>query len=72
MRLFSIIILLVISNFSLAQTGSVKGTVTDGENPIPLVNILIVNTTLGSGTNEEGEYEIRGIIPGQYTLKATA
>ena len=72
MRLFSIIIILVISNFSLAQTGSVKGTVTDGENPIPLVNILIVNTTLGSGTNEEGEYEIRGIIPGQYTLKATA
>jgi hypothetical protein len=72
MRRISILLTILLTNLSLAQTGSLKGNVTDGENPIPLVNIIIVNTSLGSGTDEEGEYVIRGIPPGDYTVRVTA
>jgi hypothetical protein len=72
MRRISILLSLLLTNLTFAQTGSIKGKVTDGENPIPLVNIIIENTSLGSGTDEEGEYVIRGIAPGDYTLRATA
>ncbi|MDO5105000.1 carboxypeptidase-like regulatory domain-containing protein [Capnocytophaga sp.] len=44
----------------LAQTVSVKGTVTD-ENKVPLpgVNVLVKNTTRGVSTDFDGNYEIK-------------
>lgn len=56
-----------------AQTGSIEGTVTDaatGE-PLPGVNVVVVETNQGSASDEDGNFEIEGIQPGTYTLAAS-
>jgi len=49
-----------------AQTGTVEGTVTDGESgeSLPGVNITIEGTTTGTTTNMSGEYSITVNDPG--------
>lgn len=55
------------------EQGSVRGTVTDGQTgeTIPGVNVTIVETQQGAASNAEGEYQIAGVQPGDYTLRAT-
>lgn len=51
------------------ETGTLKGTVTDEQGrPIAYANIIIKGTTLGTSSRENGEYEIKGIAPGTYTV----
>lgn len=56
-----------------AQTGTVAGTVTDAEtgDVLPGANIRIENTDTGASTNAEGQYEITGVEPGTYRLRAS-
>ena len=56
-----------------ATTGKIAGRIIDADtkDPLPSVNIVIVNTTLGATTNLDGDYFILNIPPGTYTLKAT-
>lgn len=56
-----------------AQTGKIAGTVVDAETgeTLPGVNVIVVGTTYGAATDEEGEYFIIGVPPGQYTVRAT-
>src|SRR6056297_379102 len=54
---------------SQAQTGNLKGTVTDQRNnPLGNVNIAVSNTSLGTNTDYSGGYEISNLAPGSYTL----
>lgn len=56
-----------------AQSGSVKGTITSdrtGET-MPGVTVLIVELNKGAATNLDGEYEIRNLPAGDYTLRAS-
>jgi hypothetical protein len=69
--LFSAAIILFFSN-AFAQTGNVKGNVSDGEDPIPLVNVIILDTGFGAGTQPNGDYEIRGIPSGEYLIRFSA
>ncbi|MCW9707077.1 TonB-dependent receptor [Fodinibius salsisoli] len=66
--------ILLFSQFANAQTGSIKGTVTDQETKevIPGVNVGIENTTQGAATNAEGIFEITEVAPGNYTLVISA
>lgn len=59
--------------FAAAQTGTLTGTVTDEStgNPLPGVNIFIPELERGSATNAQGEYTIKGIEFGTYTLRAS-
>ncbi len=68
--ILSIIIASTINCFG--QTGNLSGKVTDGVSPIPLVNVLILNTRLGAGTDIHGRYEIKDIEPGNYKVKYSA
>ncbi len=57
------LILLLLLLFNLQASGqaiTVKGTVIDAENnnPIPGVNIVVANTTIGTVTDTEGKYSI--------------
>ncbi len=57
-----------------AFAGVIKGRVTDkatGE-PIPGVSIIVVGTKIGAQTDPDGQFAIKGIPAGVYTLKATA
>lgn len=56
-----------------AQTGIIKGRVTNKINneAILFANILVENTDKGTTTDENGYYEITGLTPGLYNVKAT-
>lgn len=56
------------------QTGIISGRVTDAETnePVPFVNIIVKGTTMGTATDEKGQYTLRSIPPGTYTLAVSS
>jgi hypothetical protein len=56
-----------------AQNGVIKGKVTDKLNnePIGFANILVVGTDFGTTTDIDGNYEITGLEPGLYDIRAS-
>ena len=54
-------------------TGKIAGRVVDASTnePLPLVNILIVGTTVGATTDAEGNYFILNVPVGTYALRAS-
>jgi iron complex outermembrane recepter protein len=60
---------LLISNLILAQTGSIKGKITnrDGEG-IQFVNIILKDTKQGITSNEDGEFLLKNIKVGNQTI----
>jgi outer membrane receptor protein involved in Fe transport len=56
---------------SVAQTGSITGTVIDKLDREPLigVNIIIRGTSFGTVTDLDGNYEIRNIRAGEYSVE---
>ncbi|MEF8817775.1 MAG: SusC/RagA family TonB-linked outer membrane protein [Salinibacter sp.] len=66
-------LLLLVPLGALAQqTGSVTGTVTDGEEaPLPGANVAIVEVQQGAATTADGTYEITGLEPGEYTVQVS-
>lgn len=71
--LLSLLIVIVFSHVTLAQSGRIEGTVIEAETnePMPGVNVVIEGTTQGGQTNMEGYYSIGNVSPGEYTLRAT-
>ncbi|MDH4070731.1 MAG: TonB-dependent receptor [Ignavibacteria bacterium] len=68
---WSILISLLFCSASLlAQTGSISGTITDSETsePVPSANVLIKGTQVGTTTDLDGAFELRGVDPGSYML----
>ena len=57
-----------------SRYGSITGRVYDAatKDSIPLVTVVIVGSTLGGATNEEGWFIINRIPPGTYELQASA
>lgn len=55
------------------QEGTLQGRVTDASSgePLPGVNVYLVGTTLGATTDVEGNYVIRQIPAGIYTVRAS-
>ena len=69
--LFSLLFL--IPEIVSAQTYSISGNVVDSKSkPIPGVNVILLNTTFGSATNDEGAYETLNLPPGNYTIEYSA
>ena len=71
MRYFFISLLLFV-NISYAQKGNVKGKITDGTSPISSVNVVILDTELGTAADENGNYEIKNILVGEYKIRFSA
>ena len=75
MKKLFIAIILLVSPFSGAQDDNIKiyGKVTDKltKQPLPGVNILVLNTNLGAASDLDGKFEIDGLSPGQYQLRAS-
>lgn len=73
--IYAILIMLMIPLISsFAQSGaSIKGKITDSANNEELIgaNIILLNTTIGASTDMEGNYLIRNIPPGTYTLRVS-
>src|SRR5574338_400955 len=67
---FLIIIFIISINITIsAQSGILSGKVSDKNGPLPAVNIFLINTNLGTATNESGIYKISGIPAGNYEVR---
>jgi len=53
------------------QSGAIVGRVTDraSGNPVPDANVLIVGSTRGARTNDQGRYRIVGVPAGTYAVR---
>ena len=70
-KLITLFLVMMFSMISLiAQTGTIKGTVSDKETNQPLVgaNLFISHTSYYGTTNKSGEFIIEGIPQGKYNL----
>jgi iron complex outermembrane recepter protein len=55
-----------------AQTGSVKGSVKTADNqPVAFANVVLKNTNKGATTDSQGQYDIKNVQEGNYTLVVT-
>jgi len=72
-HLFSFTLALLLSIFSYAQTGTVKGFVYDKESgePIIFTNVILKGTSIGIQTDVNGYYSITQIKPGEYVLSVS-
>ncbi|MCC5937455.1 MAG: outer membrane beta-barrel protein [Lunatimonas sp.] len=70
-RLFPLMLLALCSMSVLAQTGSIRGVVTDANSNETIIgaNVLIEGTSQGAATDLDGGFEITQIQPGTYNLK---
>jgi len=75
-KIYLIVVFIFIATFAFAQTGTLKGVITDamtGE-PIPFANIIAErngNQIGGTTTDFDGNYTIKPLEPGNYSVKAT-
>jgi len=54
-----------------AQTGTITGTVADKNGkPLPYANVIVVGTTFGAMSLNDGKFTIPGVPAGTYTIKA--
>lgn len=56
-----------------SQSGSIKGLVKErstGE-PVPVVNVMIEGTNIGTSTDFDGKFELAGINPGTYNVQVS-
>ena len=65
-----VLALLGIGNAAWAQDGTIAGTVLDAETEqtVPGANVIIDELQQGTATDAQGEFELAGIAPGEYTL----
>lgn len=68
---FACLLVQALPDTSLAQTGKLAGTVTDGAtgDPIPGATVVLEGTTLGTATDAEGHYFLIGVRPGTYSVR---
>ncbi len=73
-RFFSFIICLLCWNTYLwaGTTGKIVGVITDAQTgeSLPLVNVIVDETTMGAASDPEGYYVILNVTPGRYNIIA--
>ena len=65
-----ILSIFIVKNLS-AQTGHIKGRITDGNTPLQFAAIGLTGTPFNSTTDQDGKYEISQIPYGNYELQVT-
>ena len=57
----------------VAQSGIIKGTITNSINnePISFATVLVLGTDSGTTSDLDGNYEVRGLAPGLYSIRAS-
>ncbi len=65
--------LVILSEISGAQTGVIHGVISDKKNgqPLSFANIVIRGTTTGTTSDINGNYELKNLEPGLFSLSAT-
>ncbi len=58
-------------NFSYSQKAQIVGEVMDGLTPVPFANIYLEGTSIGTASDENGNYQLQNIPIGKYVLKVS-
>ncbi len=71
-KIYKLILLQFLPAAIIYSQASLRGTITDSETGLPLgsVNVILENTARGAVTDINGEFIIKSVTPGQYTLSA--
>nr|WP_297787422.1 TonB-dependent receptor [uncultured Allomuricauda sp.] len=64
--------LALVSSFCFAQNASLNGKVTDNGQSLPLANVLLKGTDMGTATDIDGVFKLTGIQPGDYVVLVTS
>ncbi len=65
--------LLFLSSINVLAQGTVSGKVTDSQGGAIIgVNVILINTSMGAATDNDGNYKISNVPAGDYTLKFSA
>lgn len=70
---FFFILFVIYTSTSMAQSAILKGSVVDVKNNegIPFANVFIQNTTIGTTTDLEGNFELTNLKAGLYNVEAS-
>ena len=70
--IISVLFLFILNTLS-AQTVIIRGTVVDAvtKQPLPSANIILLGTSIGVASDNEGKFLIRNIPPGSYKIKTS-
>jgi hypothetical protein len=71
-KTFIYILIFILPGYSFAQSGKLKGKITDGSAGLPSVNIIILDTKFGAASKLDGNYEITSIPAGKYEVRFSA
>jgi TonB-dependent receptor len=69
-KIYSLLILLLLTyGFTSAQTGTLAGSIIDGEfvEPMAFANVIVKGTTIGTTSDFDGKYQLE-LEPGTYTI----
>lgn len=71
--IYSIILLFIIPFSLFAQKGSLTGKVVDAvsNEPLPFVNIIVSGSLLGTSTDIDGHFALKGLTPGFIRIEAS-
>ena len=71
--LFCILNIYSLDDGNAQSSGIIRGKVTDEktDNPLPFANIKVEGTSWGAASDEQGEFEIKNLPPGTYTIVVT-
>lgn len=76
MRIHLFLIVMLLSGIARAQSpgGVLKGEVVDklSNQPVPFAPVLISGTTIGTTTNEKGQFEFQNLAPGVYNIEVSS
>jgi iron complex outermembrane receptor protein len=71
-KIYSTLVLLCLTTLAFAQNGTISGTVkTSDGNAADAVTVTIKGSQKAAVTDQNGNYQLRNVKPGQYTLIAT-
>ncbi|WP_298474627.1 TonB-dependent receptor [uncultured Maribacter sp.] len=54
-----------------AQESQLNGTVTENNNPVAFANVILKGTLKGTASDENGNFTIKNLTPGNYTLSVS-
>lgn len=62
-------IMFALCNFRTnAQTGTISGEIRDNNGPVEYANVGLLGSSYGTVTDEKGNFILKGVLPGEYTL----
>ncbi len=78
MKLCLLLLIAVVASFNLlfpqqVPKGMIRGRVVDDSTgvPLPLANVFVSNSTIGTAANEEGKFELKGVPIGTQQIVAS-